>query len=93
MKKAIPQALPSSVKADNAGLSTLLTQRITLFCINYIYTGKLEALTSDGCALLSSPAIVYETGAFTTKKWQDAQALPNALYVLLSAVEAIGVVK
>ena len=77
---------------DAEGLDKLLGERITLFCMNYIYTGTLHGVNAT-CVLLTNPAIVYETGPFTDSKWKDAQALPQNLYVMLSAVESFGVVK
>jgi len=79
-------------EVEGEGLLKLMGQRVTLFCVNYIYTGKLIGVNKD-YVLLSDPAIVYETGAFTDKKWQDAQSLPGDFYVMLSAVEGFGVVK
>jgi hypothetical protein len=67
-------------------------ERVTLFCLNYIYTGKLSGV-NETCVLLEDPAIVYETGAFTDAKWKDAQPLPNKLYVQVGAIESFGVVK
>jgi hypothetical protein len=77
---------------DGGGLTKLLGERITLFCMNYIYTGTLTGVDAL-CALLTDPAIVYETGAFTNPKWKDAQALPHDLYVMLWAIESFGRVK
>jgi len=85
MKKLIEQV-------DGEGLEALFGERVTLFCMNYIYTGKLIGVNST-CVLLESPSIVYETGAFTDKAWKDAQALPNNLYVQTGAIEAFGKVK
>ena len=45
------------------GLEKLLGERVTLFCANYIYTGKLTGV-NENCVLLSEAAIVYETGSF-----------------------------
>ena len=80
------------VEESGEGLVKLMGERVTLFGMNYIYTGKLVGV-NDTCVLLDNPSIVYETGAFTEKAWKDAQALPSSLYVMLSAVEAFGLVK
>jgi len=77
---------------EGEGLDKLLGERVTLFCMNYIYTGKLSGVNAS-CVLLTDAAIVYETGAFTDKAWKDAQKLPNALYVQIGAIEAFGLVK
>lgn len=74
------------------GLEKLLGERVTLFCANYIYTGKLSGI-NETCVLLTDAAIVYETGAFDNKAWKDAQPLPFQWYVMLNAVESFGVLK
>lgn len=74
------------------GLESLLGERVTFFSLNYIYTGKLVGV-NDKYVLLQDPSIVYETGAFNTNDWQDAQALPNEIFVMLPCVEAFGIVK
>ena len=74
------------------GFEELLGKRVTFFCLNYIYTGDLTGV-NDTHVQLTKPAIVYETGPFTDKKWKDAQPLPNVINVMMSAVEAFGEVK
>ena len=80
------------VEVENEGYMALIGKRVTLFCMNYIYTGDLVGV-NDTCILLENPSIVYETGAFSTKDWKDAQALPNSIYINTAAVEAFGEVK
>lgn len=74
------------------GLEALLGERVTLFCMNYIYTGKLTGV-NDTCILLTDAAVVYETGAFTEKGWKDAQSLPGDWYVQTGSIESFGVLK
>ena len=75
------------------GLQKLLGERVTLFCLNYIYTGKLIGV-NETCVLLSDAAIVYETGELkATTVWKDAQALPYDWYVQIAAIESFGVLK
>jgi hypothetical protein len=74
-------------EVDGEGMVGMLGKRVTLFCLNYIYTGKLSGVNTD-CVLLEDAAIVYETGAFTDPKWKDAQALPRPMYVMLRCVES-----
>jgi hypothetical protein len=85
MKKLIEQV-------EGEGLEKLLGERVTLFCLNYVYTGKLSGV-NDKCVLLTDAAIVYETGPLDTKKWTDAQALPGDWYVSTAAIESFGVLK
>lgn len=77
---------------ENEGFISLIGQRITVFCAVYIYTGDLVGV-NDTCIKLENPAIVYETGAFDSKQWKDAQALPNTIYIQTAMVESFGVVK
>jgi len=74
------------------GLENLLGERVTLFCANYIYTGKLVGV-NDRFAKLDNAAVVFETGAFSDKQWKDAQPLPGVWYVVMSAVESYGLLK
>lgn len=74
------------------GLETLMGQRITLFCMNYIYTGKLVSVNAT-CVKLEDAAIVYETGAFSDNSWKDAQSLPHDWQVQICAIESYGILK
>ena len=79
-------------KKTQGGLSYLVGKQITLFCVNYIYTGKLMEV-NDFDVVLSNPAIVYETGPLKTKKWKDAQNFPNDWHVHRSSIESFGELK
>lgn len=79
-------------EVSGEGLQKLLGERVTLFCLNYIYTGKLMGV-NETCVLLTDAAIVYETGELNTKAWKDAQVLPHDWYVQMSAIESFGVLK
>jgi hypothetical protein len=80
------------VEVANEGLIKFLGERITLFCMNYFYTGKLIGVNDD-CVLLSEPSIVYETGDWATKTWANAAKLPNDIYVMKASIEAFGIAK
>jgi hypothetical protein len=86
------KTLVSVTEVEGEGLVGLLGQRVTLFCLNYIYTGKLEGVDDTRCKLADA-AIVYETGAFEDPNWKDAQKLPKPVYVQLSAIEMFTVLK
>ncbi len=79
-------------EVEGEGLVKLLGERVTLFCANYIYTGVLSGV-NESCVLLTSAAVVYETGPFEDKKWKDAQELPAEWYVQVSAIESFGKLK
>ena len=87
MKKSV-----QIVEVENEGFLALMDEVITIFSLNYIYTGKLIGV-NDTCILLENPSIVYETGSFDEKEWSDAQKLPNNLYVQTNCIEAFGIVK
>lgn len=85
--------LPTQViEVDNEGLIALLGKQVTLFCLNYIYTGTLEGVNST-VVKLNNAAIVYSTGAFTDDSFTDAQKLPNDLYVTISLIESFTILK
>ena len=80
--------LVSVTEVDGEGLEALMGERVTLFCLNYIYTGKLTGVNKS-CVLLEEAAIVYETGELDSKSWKDAQYLPNQWYVQIGAIESL----
>ena len=87
------KVLTNITEVKEEGLLALIGQQVTLFCAIYIYTGKLVGV-NDTCVKLEDPKIVYETGAFTTKDWKDAQSLPSKHhYVSTAMIESFGVVK
>jgi len=79
-------------EVQGEGIVKLMGERVTLFCLNYIYTGKLVGV-NDTCILLEDAGIVYETGSFTDKSWKDMQKLPGDWYVQLGAIESFGILK
>jgi hypothetical protein len=90
MMKAAPPV--QVVEVPGEGLLALLNQNVTLFCLNYIYAGKLVGVNGT-CVLLENAKVVYETGAFDNKTWKDAQALPGPWYVQIATIESFGVLK
>ena len=86
--------LVSVEEVENEGLMGLMADNavVTLFCINYIYTGKLVGV-NDSFVKLENAAIVYETGSFAEKDWKDAQKLPKPVYVMTASIEAFTVLK
>ena len=77
------------IELDNEGYEKLLGEQVLVFCMNYIYTGKLSGVNSDKI-LLDNPHIVYETGSFTDKAFKDAQKLADELFINIGSIEAIG---
>jgi len=82
MRKAV-----EVTKVQGEGLEALLGEQVILFCMNYFYAGKLVGINTD-FVLLEDGGIVYETGAFTDKAWQNFQRINKDLYVRTSHIEA-----
>ena len=75
------------------GLIKLIGERVTFFCLNYIYVGDLIGV-NDTCVLIENPKIVYETGAFDEKKYKDAQSLcVKEWYIQTATIESFGKLK
>lgn len=75
------------VEVNGEGLEALLGENVLVFCLNYIYTGKLVGVNTT-CILLEAPSIVYETGSFNATAFKDAQKLPHPVYIQTSAIES-----
>jgi hypothetical protein len=74
-------------EVSDEGLEGLLGKRVTLYCLNYIYEGKLVGVNHEDVKL-DDAGIVYETGELNAKTWKDRQPLASALYVRTSAIES-----
>lgn len=80
-------------EVENEGMIKLMGKKVTLFCLNYIYTGTLIGV-NDECILLEDPSIVYETGSFTDNNYKDCQSLNvKEFYIQKGCVESFGVLK
>jgi hypothetical protein len=80
-------------EVEGEGLEALLGENVLLFCMNYIYTGKMVGVNSV-FVKLEGAKIVYETGSFSDKNYTDAQNLPTGeWYVQISAIESYGLGK
>jgi len=87
------KVLQEVVEVTGEGLDSLIGKKVTLFCANYFYTGKLVGVNQT-CVKLEDPAIVYQTGPFTEAAYADAQSLcVKVWYVQTSAIESFGVLK
>jgi hypothetical protein len=78
------------VDSKTEGLEKLLGENVVIFCINYIYHGKLSGVNED-YIVLDSPSIIYETGSFSEKEWGDIQSLNQKEWMVQkSAIESFG---
>lgn len=76
-------------EVSGEGLSGLLGERVSIWCGNYIYTGKLTGVNETDI-LLDDASIVYETGELCAPTWKDAQKLPGPWYIRTAAIESYG---
>ena len=85
--------LVNVTEVESEGLIKLMGERVTFFCLNYIYVGELIGV-NDSCVLLKNPAIVYETGKFSERDYKDEQSLcVNEFYVAMNCIESFGILK
>lgn len=77
---------------DGEGLVALMGEDVTFFCLGYIYAGRLVGVNST-FVKLENAHVVYQTGAYDNKKFEDAQKLPQEWYLQVSAIESFGILK
>lgn len=86
MKKLI-----EDVEVEGESFEALLGTNVLLFCMNYIYAGKLVGVNTT-FVQIEGAQIVYETGPFSSNSYKDAQNLPSSLwYIQRSAIESLGI--
>lgn len=75
---------------DGEGIDALLGENVLIFCMNYIYAGKLTGV-DETCIQLHNAQIVFETGPFASPNYKDAQDLPCGIwYIQTAAIESFG---
>lgn len=85
------QVLQNVVEVAEEGFLSLIGKNVEIYCGIYIYAGKLVGVNST-CIKLENPHLVYETGAFTDKKYKDAQHMGrDAHYIQCAFVESFGI--
>jgi hypothetical protein len=80
------------IETAGDGMESHLEEKVTLFCINYIYTGVLSGVNDADVELIDAK-IVYETGELNSGEWKDAQLLPSPWNVRTAAIESWGKAK
>jgi hypothetical protein len=78
-----------TIEVEKEGLAAFLGEKITVYCLNYIYTGTLLGI-NETCIKLSAKdaAIVYETGSLTASTFKDAQLCGRDRYVMIDTIES-----
>ena len=78
------------VETDVDGLEKLLGEYVQLWCLNYIYAGKLIGVNEKNVCLAES-VVVYETGKMTEKGWKFAESTGlDELFVQVACIESYG---
>lgn len=80
------------IEVNNEGFELLIGENVTLFCMNYIYKGKLVGV-NEKFVKLDDAYVVYETGSFSEPTWKDAQKLPESLYIMVQSVESFTILR
>lgn len=77
-----------AVEVEGDGLESLLDQYVQVWCLNYIYAGRLVGVNQHDI-VLSEAVVVYETGGLRDKAFQNAQPTSGSeLFVRTSAIES-----
>lgn len=79
-------------EVSGEGFEGLLGQHVTVWCLNYIYTGTLTGINDDYIKL-DDAGVVYETGPLNDSKWGDMQTLPHPCYVMKRCIESFMILK
>lgn len=75
-------------EVESEGLIRLLGKEVMVFCLSYIYAGKLSGV-NDEFIKLDDAKIVYETGSFESKGYTDAQSLSEKqVYIVKKNIES-----
>lgn len=81
------------IEDKNEGLMKLLGEVITVYCMSFIYSGKLTGVNDD-CILLEGARIVYDTGSHDSKNWARSEPMPGGdWYIMKNAIESFGIFK
>ena len=78
------------INENQASMEDIIGEQVTIFCCNYIYTGKLVGVNTSFVELVEAK-IVYETGSLTSNLWKDAQELPHRWSIMKGAIESWGI--
>jgi hypothetical protein len=87
------KVLQEVVEVSEEGLEGLLGKTVTVFCMNYIYQGKLVGVNTLDIKL-ESAYIVYETGPLSGNHRKDAQPFGSKYhYINRMAIESYGEIR
>ena len=85
-KAQLQKSKPVEVQGD--GLESLLGEMVQLWCLNYIYSGKLIGVNTND-VVLEDAVVVYETGKMTDKQFKFAEPVASKeLFVRTAVIES-----
>ncbi len=77
------------VNDTEEGTISLIGKKVLVTCARYAYAGILSGV-NDVEIMLTDPAVVYETGAWTAPEWKDAQKMGvKKIYIQRGAIEVV----
>ena len=76
-------------EVSGEGLEGLIGKTVALWCLNYIYWGKLVGVNNTDVKL-ENAKVVYETGSLLDANWKLSESLPGPHYIRVSAIESYG---
>lgn len=80
-------------EVDGEGLVALLGKRVLLMCAGYFYEGLLIGV-NESFVKIEDPSIVYSTGKWSDKSYEDIQKLhAKEWYVQRGLIESFGLSK
>lgn len=84
--QSLKKSKPIEVSGD--GLESLLGEVVQLWCLNYIYSGKLVGVNTND-VVLEDAVVVYETGKLTDKQFKVIERVSSKeLFVRTAAIES-----
>lgn len=86
-KRTVAVEVEVPVTVEDGDLREYLNKEVVLFCVNYIYRGKLIGVNGTN-VILSNGGIVYETGDLDGTMDQDFQKFNREFRVRISAIES-----
>lgn len=75
------------IEEEHEGFDLLLGEWVEVWCLNYIYAGKLVGV-NDSFIKLKPAFVVYETGELTASNYKDAQQHPGSRYLNRATIES-----
>lgn len=77
------------IEVEGEGAISLLGEYVEIRCGNYHYAGKLVGV-NDKCVELEDSHTIFNSGAYTTKKYTDVQKhVESKLLVYFNFIESI----